>query len=112
MTATIIRKIIICAKQLGNHVTSCYPRWRRAGNLKVKIGDTQTQPRSQGLSSSHKREWSKECASTTPSCGKTKDPGNEVDANAVLPDTDNSLLGFQQKFEIKRYYLQLNVRLL
>ena len=26
-----------------------------------------------GLSSSHKREWS-----TTPSCGKTKDPGNEV----------------------------------
>ena len=31
------------------------------------------QPRSQGLSSSHKREWSK-----TPSCGKTKDPGNEV----------------------------------
>ena len=30
--------------------------------------------RGSGLSSSHKREWSK----TTPSCGKTKDPGNEV----------------------------------
>ena len=30
-------------------------------------------PRSQGLSSSHKREWS-----ITPSRGKTKDPGNEV----------------------------------
>lgn len=37
-----IRKIIICVKQLDNHMTSCYPRWRRAGNLKVKIGDTQT----------------------------------------------------------------------
>ena len=23
-------------------MTSCYPRWRREGNLKVKIGDTQT----------------------------------------------------------------------
>ena len=31
------------------------------------------QPCSQSLSSSHKRQWS-----TTPSCGKTKDPGNEV----------------------------------
>ena len=37
------------------------------------------QPRSQGLSSSHKREWS----STTPSCGKTKDPGNEVGNEVV-----------------------------
>ena len=37
------------------------------------------QPRSQDLSSSHKREWSKSgLSSTTPSYGKTKDPGNEV----------------------------------
>ena len=36
------------------------------------------QPHSQGLSSSHKREWS-----TTPSCGKRKDPGNEVVGNGA-----------------------------
>ena len=29
-------------KQLGNHMTACNPRWRRAGNLKANIGDRQT----------------------------------------------------------------------
>ena len=42
------------------------------------VQNRRVQPRSQGLSSSHKREWS-----TTPSCGKTKDPGNEVGRSAL-----------------------------
>ena len=29
-------------KLLGNDMTSCNPRWQRAGNLKANIGDRQT----------------------------------------------------------------------
>ena len=57
----------------------CGPRDKKNNSSCVlKLG----QPRSQGLSSSHKREWSKkEVSSTTPSCGKTN-PGNEVETRA------------------------------
>ena len=69
VAAIVSKQSIFCVKQLGNQMTSCNPRWLRAGNWKANIGDSQTLF----------------CL---------------------------TLIAGLSKFEIRQYFLQLNVRLL
>ena len=46
-------------KQLGNHMTPCNPRWRRAGNLKANIGARQVALKTRGWTHNMNKGYSR-----------------------------------------------------